>query len=410
MDSRSRPAEVGWALFRSSQYSLTLAQINQRLEKLGLKPISGRMYDHYGRLVRHGFEQYVTINQFDVQRLRDPVWSAAIRRRYRLREASLPAMVQLIDGEDLLQIRGSVRGLSEAMIIVETEGPLDHGLEGAHGVVRLGPNSGGHTVPVEVRLVIPDFDRGAGVLELLVLGEVDVSSVARREQLRPADGWLVIDRRNATSLAETVRTMYLGFQVVDAARMVCDAVLADIDSSGIFEIGVPEVRSLSKRNPIAVDLQAAAPLLAVLWSTVRIWNSFRTSEAAAGLTDSQSGLVSAQTEYVHERTREQRIANDVRERAAETLSPEILRAIAERQIREALGGLRSGDPLPPQPNERADALIQDELIPSMDELFASDLRAIEIETDAPVNTDDVDRFIDSSAPEGGGDNATSADT
>jgi hypothetical protein len=61
-----RAAEVGWSLYRSDDPRPGLDRINAELGRRELPSISARMYDHYGRLNRHGFVRYVPINELDM--------------------------------------------------------------------------------------------------------------------------------------------------------------------------------------------------------------------------------------------------------------------------------------------------------------------------------------------------------
>ena len=61
-----RAAEVGWSLFASSDPPPTLDELNEELEHRSLPNVSGRMYDHYRRLMRHGHEHYIPINELDM--------------------------------------------------------------------------------------------------------------------------------------------------------------------------------------------------------------------------------------------------------------------------------------------------------------------------------------------------------
>jgi hypothetical protein len=57
---------TGWKLYRTSEPPLSLEEINVALAEHGLMGISKRTYDHYHRLVRHGFEEYLPINELDM--------------------------------------------------------------------------------------------------------------------------------------------------------------------------------------------------------------------------------------------------------------------------------------------------------------------------------------------------------
>ncbi len=61
-----RAAQVGWALYKASHPRASIETINLVLGGQNLPPISDRMYDHYRRLERHGYETYVPINELDM--------------------------------------------------------------------------------------------------------------------------------------------------------------------------------------------------------------------------------------------------------------------------------------------------------------------------------------------------------
>ena len=67
MSSRTMlAAEVGWSVFQAQSDRPSFESINVELRRRDLPAISARMYDHYGRLARHGFESYLPINELDM--------------------------------------------------------------------------------------------------------------------------------------------------------------------------------------------------------------------------------------------------------------------------------------------------------------------------------------------------------
>ena len=59
-------AQRGWSLYQESNGSLSREEINAKLEESQLPEISARMYNHYGRMVRHRVTAYMPINEFDM--------------------------------------------------------------------------------------------------------------------------------------------------------------------------------------------------------------------------------------------------------------------------------------------------------------------------------------------------------
>jgi hypothetical protein len=59
-------ARRGWEIFGTTTPAPSRDEINAALENVQLPAISKRMYDHYGRLARHGVPEYMPINDFDM--------------------------------------------------------------------------------------------------------------------------------------------------------------------------------------------------------------------------------------------------------------------------------------------------------------------------------------------------------
>jgi hypothetical protein len=64
-NARHPAPEVGYRLFLTGGTMATLEVINEALRSKGLDPVSQRMYDHYRKLKRLGYSDYVPINQVD---------------------------------------------------------------------------------------------------------------------------------------------------------------------------------------------------------------------------------------------------------------------------------------------------------------------------------------------------------
>ena len=93
MSARPIDAAEGYRLFRRHDGSVQLGEINEYLSGLGLRPVSPRMFVHYGRLWQHGFKNYVPINRFDVAVAGDHAWSEDLRARYTEISQSFPAEI-----------------------------------------------------------------------------------------------------------------------------------------------------------------------------------------------------------------------------------------------------------------------------------------------------------------------------
>ncbi len=71
-------AQTGWEIHKASGYELTLVEINDELATRELPPVSQRMYTHYRKLHRYGYEQYIPINQTGSSIVRTSSWLMGI--------------------------------------------------------------------------------------------------------------------------------------------------------------------------------------------------------------------------------------------------------------------------------------------------------------------------------------------
>jgi len=67
MNCHENAAKEGWRLFCAGDPAPTREEINGHLAAAELDPISVRMYKHYKAMRRHGFAEYMPINELDVR-------------------------------------------------------------------------------------------------------------------------------------------------------------------------------------------------------------------------------------------------------------------------------------------------------------------------------------------------------
>jgi hypothetical protein len=90
-------AEIGWAIYRDSDFAASLGEINTELTRRGFSEVSPRTYQHYGKLQRYGYVRYVPINQLDVKTLQDPFVDRATRSRVHPIQTSTPVRLRVLD-------------------------------------------------------------------------------------------------------------------------------------------------------------------------------------------------------------------------------------------------------------------------------------------------------------------------
>lgn len=230
------------------------------------------------------------------------------------------------------------------------------------------------------------------MVDVDVVGLADVATVADAEIFGTVDMTVVLDRSDSQSVGETVRSLYLLFQTLDSVRLVCDAVLADANVEG-FVIDPPSVVALSKSNPVSLTFSAPKPLAIVWAALVRACKKARTAEATSDDLHASADLKRAKAEVYLEQARALRLTNDLRENAVRHISSAGIRSATEREIRIALPPAARPALDQTAATSRADAVIADEVLPSVTELFAFDFKSIEITGDQMDETD-IDNMAD----------------
>ena len=85
----------GYEYYLKERGDATIDDVNNYLGTHGRKTIKARTYNHYRKLLAHGFRSYIPINQFDVFQALGKLQMAADRRRYQRDKIQAPAKVSL---------------------------------------------------------------------------------------------------------------------------------------------------------------------------------------------------------------------------------------------------------------------------------------------------------------------------
>jgi len=89
----------GYEYYLKERGDATIDDVNNYLVTHSRKTIQARTYNHYRKLLAHGFRSYIPINQFDVFQALGRLQMAADRRRNQRNKTQVPAKVSY-DGED----------------------------------------------------------------------------------------------------------------------------------------------------------------------------------------------------------------------------------------------------------------------------------------------------------------------
>src|SRR5512138_2450822 len=83
----------GYEFYLKERGEATIEDVNNYLITHGRRTIQARTYNHYRKLLAHGFRSYIPINQFDVFQALGKLQMAADRRRYQRDKVQISAKV-----------------------------------------------------------------------------------------------------------------------------------------------------------------------------------------------------------------------------------------------------------------------------------------------------------------------------
>lgn len=261
-------AEAGWEIFKHENYALTFDEINWRLQRQRYAPISHRTYQHYHKLVRYGFEAYIPINQLDVKTLRNPVWDAAVRNRYITRETDASVLLRMLQDHEIVELSGQALRISDGVVVIRLPS-VD-----AVNLFSTGRRTDALAELVfqetgEIRMARTEtvsIDRSELVTVRLSFLEVgSLADLVRKEALAPlALRVVVTPYEEDVYLANVVQGTYWLFQALEASRVLCEDILASLDTEDRFTFTPPRVKRLNVSSPLDALLQGAEPYILVV--------------------------------------------------------------------------------------------------------------------------------------------------
>lgn len=274
-------AIVGWEVYRDSDHELTLGDINSELASRGLGPVSPRMFTHYRKLQRYGYEQYIPINQLDVRTMENPVWDKALRGRYPLFPVSAGVRVIVLTDDEPVALEGVAEELSDGEVIFR--------LGGEDALTAFGGSRSVWTLEVlftdsgELRLcdvakVTLDRRRSRVTVRAAFMSIAPAESAVIR-QLLPVRTFRLVVGRDVSSplLGQATQQLYWAFAATEGARILVADVLGDLGSGSSFTVSGTRIRSLSVASPLVAVAITAAPVTLVLGSLIGKIVTFRKS-------------------------------------------------------------------------------------------------------------------------------------
>lgn len=380
----ARDAQAGWNIYRSSGYSFTLDEINEKLAASGFNAVAPRTYSHYRKLYRYGYQRYVPINQLDVETLRDPVWGGALQSRFRFRPTKQKIQLLVSLEDDVIGLRGDLVQLSDVQgsaVVDVRNSPLEpdpRAIEGSHTLVILGDS----TKAAVVEIVQPTAEDPSIVAILfLFFGFVPTVELAPLSGLPVAQAVFRVTTQEQGSPVVVLRSLYSLFEAIDSARLVCDQVLDTLEIVDKFAFPPTRIDRLSFGSPLVADVSLGEPLLVIIAGLLGSLEYLRRKHFEANIARGQAKILDAKADVFKEHARKLRIDNDRREIAAfldvKALVSYIVDAVAAKLPPEQR---QRAEELTPDSLDRVAELAEKQLLPDTESLFEAPTESIEVET------------------------------
>ena len=379
-------ARAGWEFYRSSGFSLSREEINERLMIAGFSPIAARTYEHYRRLERRGYRRYLSINRLDTMGLPDPFQDESIRSRYSYSKANVPSQVILHLPSAEVEVVGRADALSDlgTEIIIDDVNQMQ--------ALRAAPPASGTSCTVNflhpaatahgsidfVGLLDPDAVR-IGILfrQLIRIDELTGESALPAYRFH----FTLSEPGDERSLDAVSQEVYWLLQGIEGARGVVNLLLDAYSDSRVIALP-PTVQRLTVASPLDAWLEMSVHVYLTLNAMIsRVAGIGAHAKAGAKAVLSllvhlaDADLTRAQADHIRAQTEGLRIDNERRMLATEVLAEASSQVITELRQR--------GDPVNESPSLNTERLLQllfNDLEPSAYELTQ---RGIELEVGDP---------------------------
>jgi hypothetical protein len=373
-------AAAGWAIYRDADFALSLDEINDRLVRHGCSPVSQRMYRHYGKLQRYGYERYVPINQLDVKTLLDPFVDQARRGREHPIQTLAEVELRVLVDDEIRGFAGTAIELSSTEVVVRLAGAemaaffSELGSATPAGAVVF-TSTGEIRIGTIERLTL-DVEQALSTVRVDFSGQLDVARLVQpaipSDELRLA---LRIGLPPSLGLTEVARQLYWLAQACDAARASASDLAQQLAPGEAVDIGIVKVRSLrlsSIEIVIGVPAGAGLVLYGAFWGWLKIRQAYWTSE---------------KTKQEAIRLRWENEQADLRGKA--DLAPLVRRARAALSRRLRQSGI---DPSEGVDETRALAIAQKQLLPAVAEIVEAADGDVDVATEGDISEQVADEL------------------
>jgi len=269
----------GWDIFQEHRGEITLLELNQALRSRGFRRIHQRTFDHYHKLQRLGYDDYVSINRLDLRHSTDSVFDVLDRSRYRSQPVDVQATLYVPAASGIDIVVGLVTGVSEESARFSTTDvdilrKAGRSAKYNRGVLRF-DRTGVERV-VRVQDVATREGRAEAVLVFRSLLTLDILL----EQDRPRQAaTFSIDLGLAPSLYDLTETWQRTFDLMEASRAIAQGFVDALSDDQRRGLASTRVDRITLSSPLELHSLADPLVLAVIlyvfrWVRIEIQEIF----------------------------------------------------------------------------------------------------------------------------------------
>lgn len=253
--ARYEDAAAGWTIFREHHGHITLEELNQMLRAQGRRPVAKRTFNHYRKLYRLGYEEYVSINRLDLRHASDSVFDIADRSRYEELEVTIPAVLYLPTATDLKSFEGTVVRVSDGFASFRTVNTP----EAAAACRSTKYNKGVllfTRVGVERAVRIQECVESDGTLELLLtFRSLLAPDILFPDRVGPVSASrLTVGLPDGPTLSSVVVALHRSFDLYESLRGMLETVTSGLQPDDRPVLAAPRVKKLQTGSPFILEV------------------------------------------------------------------------------------------------------------------------------------------------------------
>lgn len=248
---------AGYDLYVRRNGATSLEELNAILERSGYGPVSARAVNHFGKLLKTGFDRYIPINRYDVARSYRPYENLSLLSRYRYRPTNQEVSVVFYKKNKALHAAGVVTHVGDAGAVVQF---LDQ--ESVDDICDLGPRPGDEVVVqfTKTKEVISslaidvDLDQTPAIVEVEYSRLLSVANLGEYLPLQMMIGefTLVPEGSHAANIDVVGRRIHHFFDLLEGLRAILN------------EVGRHSAKPIYASPPVVDEIRMASPTILLL--------------------------------------------------------------------------------------------------------------------------------------------------